>query len=441
MTEPGLPPLGADERFAIVGATIIDGTGAPPIPRGTVLIQHGQIVAAGPADEVPLPAGLATIDASGMTVLPGMMDLHAHLCFAPNLVDPLVAADEDPFAPDGYLALWGARHARILLEHGFTTVRDAFAWSGRRTSLALRDAINDGAVPGPSMVCAGYAGMTGTEVDMRMPPNVPRPYGFVADGPWPLRQRVRECVREGYEWIKTFTSGGRVVGGQEEDTWFVSHTLAEMAAIVDEAHRFGIGVMAHASTRDAVRLAVDAGVDTVEHGWPLDDELIAAMLAKGIALVPTISTYSARGFLRDGVHAPLRIRAERQYLSRAQSFRRAYEAGVIIGHGTDAYPPTPSMGAAETAFELAMCVAHGMRPMDAIVSATGGAARILGIAARVGTLQPGKAADVVAVAGDPLTDPSALETEVMIVVKGGEVAFDRRPSIQFRTPAMMLGEN
>jgi imidazolonepropionase-like amidohydrolase len=232
---------------------------------------------------------------------------------------------------------------------------------------------------------------------------------------------VRECVREGYEWIKTFTTGGRVSGGQEIDSWYVNHTPEEMEAIVDEAHRFGVGVMVHTSTREGIKLAVDAGVDTVEHGWPLDDELIEAMLAKDIALVPTISVYSERGFLRDGVQAELRARAQNQIASRAASFQRAYAAGVRIGHGTDVHPPMPTMRPSEAAFELAMYVRLGMDAMDAVVSATGGAAQILGLQDQLGTLAPGRLADVIAVAGDPLADPSVLERGIRLVVHEGQV--------------------
>jgi imidazolonepropionase-like amidohydrolase len=190
--------------------------------------------------------------------------------------------------------------------------------------------------------------------------------------------------------------------------------------------------MVHTSTRDGIKLAVDAGVDTVEHGWPLDDELIEAMLAKDVALVPTISVYSERGFLRDGVQPELRARAENQIESRAASFRRAYAAGVRIGHGTDVHPPMPTMRPREAAFELAMYVRLGMDPMDAIVSATSGAARILGMQDQLGTLVPGHIADVIAVEGDPLDDPSVLERGIRLVIGGGRIHHDLRPEIAAR---------
>jgi imidazolonepropionase-like amidohydrolase len=418
-----------ESLLALVGATVIDGTGAPATAPASLLIEGDRIAAVAPRADLEIPEAATVIDVPGLTVLPGLIDLHAHLCWAPNLEDPMIVAQDDPFVPDSYMAMWGVHHAAAYLQAGFTTVRDAFAWSGRRTSLALRDAIRDGAVRGPRIVPAGYAGMTGTEVDIRMPPTVPRPYGFVADGPWELRKRVRECVREGYEWIKTFTTGGRVSGGQEVDTWYVNHTPEEMDAIVDEAHRFGVGVMVHTSTREGIKLALDAGVDTVEHGWPLDDELIGLMLAKDIALVPTISVYSERGFLRDGVQPELRARAENQIASRAASFERAYAAGVRIGHGTDVHPPMPTMRPSEAAFELATYVRLGMDPMDAIVSATGGAARILGMQEDVGTLVPGRIADVIVVDGDPLADPSVLEHGVRLVIAGGQIHHDLRAEV------------
>jgi imidazolonepropionase-like amidohydrolase len=412
--------------LALIGGRVIDGLGSGPTGPVVILIDPPRIRAVGPADRVVIPEGTERIEIHGSTVLPGLLDLHAHLCWKPNLVDRLVAAREDPLTPDSVLALWGSAHATALLQAGFTTVRDGFAWHGRFTSLALREAIADGAIKGPRIVAAGYAGMTGTEVDIRMSPNVPRPYGVAADGPWELRKRVRECVRDGYDWIKTFTSGGRVAGGQEEDVWYVSHTSDEMNALVDEAHRFGTRVMVHATTRDAIALAVNAGADTVEHGWPLDDELIELMLKKGIALVPTISVYSERGFLRDGVEAPLRARAQRQFESRMGSFRRAYEAGVTIAAGTDVIPSMPTMTPGESAFELTMMVRQGMRPLDAIRAATSVPAQLLGMEGSIGSVVPGLFADLLVAEGDPTEDITVLERCVRLVLKEGVIEVDRR---------------
>jgi imidazolonepropionase-like amidohydrolase len=405
--------------ITLTGATLIDGSGGYPIRDATVVLDGERIASAGPGADAVTPPGSEVINCAGMTILPGLVDLHAHLCWAPNLVEPNAALRDDPYVPESYLVLWGAAHARALLNAGFTTVRDGFAYAGHSTSLALRDAIRHGAVPGPRIVAAGYAGATGTEVDMRMAPYVPRPESYTSDGPWALRRRVRQCAREGYEWIKTFTSGGRVAGAQEEDIWYVNHTLPEMEAIVDEAHQFGMGVMVHATTRDAIKLALVAGADTIEHGWPLDKELIDLFGERDATLVPTISVYSNRGFNRDEVETALKNRARHQFENRMNSFRRAYEAGVRIAVGTDVMPSMPTMRPGDSAFELAFMVEQGMTPSDAIASATSVAAKVLGMTDSIGTVRPGLFADVIVVDGDPLADISVLETGLRLVFKGG----------------------
>jgi imidazolonepropionase-like amidohydrolase len=406
--------------ITLQGATLIDGLGGDPVPNVTIVLDGDRIASVGPAaDNQPGTQPGETVDLTGMTILPGLIDMHAHLCWAPNLDDPMTVLQDDPYVPDSYLALWGASHADMLLKAGFTTVRDAFAYQGHATSLALRDVIGHGALPGPRIVPAGYAGVTGTEVDMRMAPFVPRPPSHTADGPWELRRRVRECAREGYEWIKTFTSGGRIAGGQEEDVWYVNHSQPEMDAIVDEAHQLGMGVMVHATTPDAIKRALVAGADTIEHGWPLDEELIDLFGEKDATLVPTISVYSPRGFLREGVEQALWNRATRQFEKRMNSFRRAYEQGVRIAVGTDIIPSMPTAKPTESAFELAWMVEQGMSPSDAIKAGTSIAANVLGMSASIGSIQPGLLADLIVVEGDPIADIGVLEMGLRYVYKGG----------------------
>jgi imidazolonepropionase-like amidohydrolase len=254
---------------------------------------------------------------------------------------------------------------------------------------------------------------------MRMAPFVPRPPSHAADGPWELRRRVRECAREGYEWIKTFTSGGRIAGGQEEDVWYVNHSQPERDAIVDEAHQLGMGVMVHATTPDAIKRALVAGADTIEHGWPLDQELIDLFGEKDATLVPTISVYSPRGFLREGVQEALWNRATHQFENRMNSFRRAYEQGVRIAAGTDIIPSMPTVKPAESAFELVWMVEQGMSPTDAIKAGTSIAAEVLGMSDSIGSIRPGLLADLIVVEGDPIADIRVLETGLRSVYKGG----------------------
>jgi imidazolonepropionase-like amidohydrolase len=282
--------------------------------------------------------------------------------------------------------------------------------------------------------------MTGSIVDMRIPPEMERPYGYTADGPWELRKRAREVLRDGFDWIKSFTSGGRTPGNQEEDVWYTNHTPEEMQALVSEVHTFGARVMVHATTPEAIKIAVEAGADTIEHGWPLDDELIGMMLERGTFLVPTLSVYTERGFLGENVAEPLRLRAERQFDSRVASFQRAYKAGVKIATGSDIAPSLPTMPHGQNAFELTTMVRYGMTTMDAIVASTSSAAEALGLEGNVGTLTPGKRADVLVVRGDPLDDITCLETGVVSVFKAGRrVVSNVSSGATERPPAVVVG--
>lgn len=416
--------------LALANVHLIDGTADPARDGHTVLMDGESIVAVGPQHEVSVPPGAESIDMTGMTVLPGLIDLHVHLCAVPYAcagahtpgrtgpVSPRVVAETEE-------VLWGARHAEADLEAGFTTVRDAFNYSTETGALSLRHAAQTGLIRAPRIFAAGYAGMTGSIVDMRHPPAMTRPYGYVADGPWELRKRTREVVRAGFDWIKTFTSGGRSPGQQEDDTWFTNHTVEELQAIIDEAHNFGIRVMVHATTHEAIALAVRCGADTIEHGWPLDDELIQLMLDRETILVPTLSVYSRRGFLADEVPPSLKRRAERQVEIRTESFARAYKAGVRIANGSDIAPSLPTMSHGENAFELTCMVRAGMSAADAIRAATAVAAQALGISDEVGTIEPGKQADLIAVAGDPLADIGVLEHGPTYVFQRGQLVHDR----------------
>ncbi len=409
--------------LALVGGTLIDGTEAKPLDNSTVLIEGSKIIEIRTAESNAVPQQASVLDVSGMTVLPGLMDLHTHLCFVPS-PNPLIAISDDPLAPETWAMLWGVAHAQSTLRAGFTTVRDGFNYHGQTGCLSLARAVDEGIINGPRIFAAGYVGVTSTEVDIRIAPWIPRPYGYTADGPWEMRKRVREVIRDGYVWVKTFTSGGRVSGGQEEDVWYTTHTYEELQALIDEAHNYDIPVMIHATTHDAIKLALEAGADTIEHGWPLDDELIELMLKQNAVLVPTISVYSERGFLREGVQPALVARAEHQYEKRMLSFQRAYQAGVRIAVGTDITPSMPTMRFGENAFELTMMVRQGMSSKDAIIAATSTSAAVLGIEQHVGTLAAGMTADIVVVEGDPLADISVLERCIRYVIKDGLIEVD-----------------
>ena len=409
--------------IAFNNCRLLDGRSEPPLDDATIVIDGERIVAVGASSDVTAPPEAEVLDARGMTALPGLIDLHVHLCAAPH-VGPGSGVPRI-MVPETELVLWGAKHARANLEAGFTTVRDAFSFYTETAVLSLREAAANGLVKGPRIIAAGYAGMTGSIVDMRYPPGMTRPYGYTADGPWELRKRTREVLRDGYDWIKSFTSGGRAPGSQEDDTWYTNHTVEELEAIIDEAHTFGAKVMIHATTPEAIRRAVVCGVDTIEHGWPLDDELIELMLDRGTVLVPTISVYSDRGFLGPNVATTLKVRAERQVEIRLASFRRAYEAGVRIANGSDIAPTLPTMHHGENAFELAYMVEAGMTTADAIRAATSNAADALGLSDEIGTVETGKLADLILVEGDPLDDITVLEHGLRYVFQNGRKVHER----------------
>jgi len=411
--------------IAFVGGTVIDPSGSAQ-SSSTVLVEKSRITRVGSKEQVTVPSDFERIDASGMTIIPGLMDLHVHVCSVPGQGGAGDYASPDKvFTPNSYLALWGAYHATLMLEAGFTTIKDAWGLHRQTEILSVRRAIEAGIVKGPRILAAGYAGASGGTVLMRIPPEIELSDEWAADGPWEMRKRVRELMRDGYDWIKTINSGGRISGGQEEDVWYNNLTLEEMEAITDEAHTFGSKVMAHASSRDSISLAIEGNADTVEHGWPLDQELIEGMIKKGIYLCPTISVYSERGFLRDGIDPALHNRAANQFENRMNSFRRAYQAGVKIIAGSDIAPGLATMSIGQNVFEIEFMVRQGMKPIDAIQSATKVGAESLGMENQLGTIDEGKIADIVAIKGNPLEDIRRLESNLSYVMKGGEIVVSR----------------
>ena len=423
----------AAERTVIACGRLIDGTGRAPIGLATLILEGERVAEVRdglPADDLRAHAP-AFIDASEQTVMPGMMDLHVHLVNG-------VTAPRDPhilygmlFSTTQMLTLWAARNARLLLEAGFTTVRDfaSFVSDGRNPEvLALRDAISLGLVPGPRVFAGGWVSSTAGHRDMFPPRTWHRAPGTLADGPWEIRRAVREMAREGIDFIKTSTSGG--AGGHTEEIWWRSLTFEELDALVEESHAFGYKVATHSHTPESVKLALRAGADTIEHGIYLDDEAIALLVEREAVLVPTLSARSERAIAhrrRAGSPPEVIRKFESTQASGYDSFRRAHEAGVTIAMGTDT-----GRGLREyfgkNAYELGLMVAGGMSPMEAIVATTKNGAVALGQQDDLGTLEPGKLADLLVVDGNPLDDVSLLEdaAKIPLVVKGGAIVVDRR---------------
>jgi imidazolonepropionase-like amidohydrolase len=402
---------GAEQIVAIRAGKLVDVVAGKVLNDQTILVSKDRITAVGPAGSVTVPPGARTIDLSGATVLPGLVDAHVHLTGDPNLHGYRSLGVSDIRA-----ALYGAHSAKTTLEAGFTTVRNVGA-SGFG-DVALRDAINEGELEGPRMRVAGYAiGIKGGHCDNNLlPADFHYTENGVADGPWQARAKVREMAKYGADTIKVCASGGVLSKGDEAGAQQL--TLEEMKAIVEEAHKLGRRVAAHAHGASSIRDAILAGVDSVEHASLIDDEGIRLAREKGTYIVMDI--YNDDFILQEGARAgmlPESLEKEKivGQLQR-DNFRKAFRAGVRMAFGTDAgvYPH------GDNARQFFYMVKYGMTPMQAIQAATINGADLLGWKDRIGSVTPGKYADLIAVSGDPLADPAEL-TRVKFVMKGGAV--------------------
>jgi imidazolonepropionase-like amidohydrolase len=409
-----LPALGQEgETLAVRAARIIDGTGAPPIQNGAVVIQGERIRAVGDASAIP--SGARVIDLGDATVLPGLIDLHTHLSGSTNVTWEEELVTTTP----GYAALSGAYNARVTLEAGFTTVRDMGpTWP--YTDVDLRNAIDEGLVPGPRMSVAGnYVSATGGAGDARqfsIYVDVPVVRNL-ADGVDAVRAAVRTNFKHGADFIKILSTGAVLSRGIPPGAQ--QYSDEEIAVAVVEANRWGRFVASHAHGAEGIKAAIRAGVRTIDHGSMMDDEGIRMLLASGYTYyVPTL--YVGAVVVRDGAELgipPAEIERSREMMKyRNATFQRALEAGLTIGFATDAgvFPH------GHNAREFAIRIELGESEMDAIVAATSLNATIMGWDDRLGSVEAGKLADLIAVAGDPLEDITELE-RVTWVMKGGRI--------------------
>jgi imidazolonepropionase-like amidohydrolase len=376
-----------------------------------IVIEGDKIAQIASSSEVKAAVGDATIDLPDATVLPGLIDMHTHLTFDLNSLGyqglSISTARE---------ALHGARNARRTLEAGFTTVRNVGAKD--YADIALRDAINDGDVIGPRIVASGPAlGITGGHCDENL---LPPAFHFqgegVADGVEAVQHRVREVIKYGADVIKICATGGVLSKGDDPNA--SQYTLEEMKAIVADAHRLGRKVAAHAHGAEGVRWASEAGVDSVEHGHLMDDAAVATLKRNGTYLVPTLflGEYMLANLEHSDVPDYSKQKMRDVAAAMQKNVKKAFDAGVKVAFGTDAavYPHGLNAG------EFHVYVKLGMTPLAAIQTATINASDLLGSKFNVGTLEPGKFADVIAVDGDPTKDVTILE-HVKFVMKGGNV--------------------
>jgi imidazolonepropionase-like amidohydrolase len=408
------------KSYVLKAARMFDGKSDTLITPGLVVVTDGKI--AGVGGSASAPAGAEVIDLGDATLLPGFIDAHTHL--TDNSSDDWRQDTLDSLQKSlAELAIDSTANARITLMAGFTTVRDVGAPG--RIDVALRNAIRDGIVPGPRMlVAAGAIGTTGGHCDDTA--------GFrqglfgheagpveesVANGPDQMRYAVRLSHKYGADVIKTCASGGVLSLTDDVDT--PQLTQAELDALIDEAHALRLKVAAHCHGSEAAKRAIRAGVDSLEHGSFFDDEALDMMKAHGVYFVPTLmALVGEQERIKRGVYFPPTIlaKANAASLTAKKTFQRALEKNVKIGFGTDAgvYPH------GRNAEEFNQMVMLGMKPTAALKAATSADAELLGLANKIGTLEAGKSADVVAVPGDPLQNIQQTE-HVLFVMKEGVV--------------------
>jgi imidazolonepropionase-like amidohydrolase len=406
------------ESVVVTAARMIDVLTGRVIEEPVVVITDGRIVSVvGRGGARPLiPAGARRIDLPGMTILPGLIDMHVHLDSSPYY-GPYEALQRT----DLFQTVMGPGHARDMLEAGFTTVRNV--GSAHYADVAYMQAIDDGRIAGPRIVPAAHAlSATGGHCDETfLPPEYHRPAPGVADGPQALRQRVREMRAAGAQVIKVCATGGVFSHNTEPGQQQLSED--ELRAIAEEAHMWGLRVAAHAHGAAGIRAAIRAGIDTIEHASLIDAEGIRLARERGTWLVMDIynSQYTQEhgaenGILPDNLRKDLEIAQVQR-----DNFRAAHRAGVRMAYGTDAGVMPHGLAG----HQFRWMVDYGMTPIEAIQSATRNAAQALGREADVGAIAVGRYADIVAVDGDPLADVHQLE-HVDVVIKGGTVVSDRR---------------
>ena len=404
----------------IRNGTLIDGTGAAPVPNGAVLIKDDRIEAAGRLESLRRPTGaIAEIDAGGGTILPGLIDAHVH---ATMQNEGMMKHATTPFSLNFYLAVG---YLRRTLDAGITTVRDAGG-----ADLGLKRALEMGLIEGPRMqISITPLSITGGHLDFWLPsgqelglftPHPGLPSG-ICDGVDEVRKKVREVLRAGAEVIKVCSTGG--VLSPTDHPEFTQFSPEELAVMVQEgAFRRGVKVMAHAQGAEGIKNAVRAGIHSIEHGIYLDDEAIELMLARGTFLVPTLLAPQAviEQAEQTGMISEWALRKSKEVLqAHRDSIRHAHKAGVKIAMGTDAGVMPHGTNLRELGL---MCDHAGMSPMESLVATTRVAAECLGWQDRVGTLAAGKLADVTVTAIDPLVDIHALTpATIRLVVQGGRV--------------------
>ncbi len=400
------------ETFVKAGK-LLDARSGKLLSNQVIVIRGDRVVRVAPGDQVQIPAGATVVDLSRATVLPGLIDCHTHI----------MLTDTDDSHYDEILLKQSWQYRTILatlnvkkdLEAGFTAMRDVETEGSMYSDVDVRNAINEGLIPGPRLKVAtrglsstGGYGLEGYSPEVDVPRGVE-----IVDGPVDARKAVREQFDHGADLIKIYGTDRYTLTPDGKEVSIPTFSLEEVQAIVDEAHDKHIKVACHAYDGPGLHRCIDAGVDSIEHGIGLDDEAVRKMVAKGIYLVPTLYVYS-------GALEKSDLEMSGGKITRVQlhevSFKKALAAGVKIAFGTDAGP----FPHGTQSIEFEWMTRYGMSNLAAIQAATVNAADLMGWPDQVGAIEPGHFADMIAVAGNPLDDIKQLEN-VKFVMKGGAV--------------------
>lgn len=407
--------------FVFRRATLFDATDGRVRRDAVVVVDGEEITAVGREGEVLIPEGdsVTCYDLAGKFLMPGLIDSHIHIT---GDGDPSVMHHLQETVPMN--AIKAAQNARRTLEAGFTTIRDAGGDWG--VDIAVRDAVDRGLIPGPRMKVSGKVlSITGGHGDHFFPDEIQFKGRYVVDSPDEARKAAREQIRAGADLIKVCATGG--VMSDKDSPTSRGMTVEEMRAAIEEAHNVGNQTLAHAQGSTGIMNAVEAGIDSIEHGFYLTDQIIEEMIKRDVFLVPTLVAVHqivvnglAAGIPEYGVR-----KAKQHRTAHVESFRRALAAGVKIAMGTDAATPFNYHG--RNALELELMVKAGMTPVQALLAVTKMGAELIGWKDKLGTVEGGKWADLIVVDGDPLRDIACLQDHdrIKLVMKGGRVEANR----------------